>query len=58
MRGQKSIAFSIVCTMAFSVLPLFEGAAAIHADAAFEKNAAEIVADMGFGWNLGNSLDS
>ena len=30
----------------------------IEANAAFEKNAAETVADMGFGWNLGNSLDS
>lgn len=29
-----------------------------EADAAFEKNAVETVADMGFGWNLGNSLDS
>lgn len=30
----------------------------VKADAAFEKNAVETVADMGFGWNLGNSLDS
>ncbi len=30
----------------------------IEVNAAFEKNAEEIVADMGFGWNLGNSLDS
>ena len=30
----------------------------ISANAAFEKNAQQVVADMGFGWNLGNSLDS
>ena len=29
-----------------------------NAEAAFEQTAAEIVADMGFGWNLGNLLDS
>lgn len=27
-------------------------------EAAFEQNALEIVDDMGFGWNLGNSLDA
>lgn len=27
-------------------------------DAAFEQTAAEVVAEMGFGWNLGNLLDA
>lgn len=30
----------------------------VEADAAFEQTAAEVVEDMVFGWNLGNSLDS
>jgi hypothetical protein len=30
----------------------------ITSKAAFEKNAQETVADLGFGWNLGNTLDS
>lgn len=30
----------------------------LETEAAFEQTAAEVVADMGFGWNLGNSLDS
>lgn len=30
----------------------------METEAAFEKNAVQTVADMGFGWNLGNSLDS
>lgn len=58
MKGKKSLALSVVCAMAMSVLPMFEGTTAMNADAAFEKNAAETVADMGFGWNLGNSFDS
>lgn len=58
MKGKKSLALSVVCAMAMSVLPLFEGTAAMNADAAFEQTAAEITEDMGFGWNLGNSLDS
>lgn len=29
-----------------------------EADAAFEQNAAQLVEDIDFGWNLGNSLDS
>ncbi len=57
MKGKK-IALSVVCAMAMSVMPLFEGMAALNADAAFEQTASEITADMGFGWNLGNSLDS
>lgn len=58
MKVKKSLALSVVCAMAMSVLPLFEGTAALTADAAFEQTAAEITKDMGFGWNLGNSLDS
>lgn len=30
----------------------------IETDAAFEQTAAEVVAEMGFGWNLGNLLDA
>lgn len=30
----------------------------METDAAFEQTAAEIVADMGFGWNLGDLLDA
>lgn len=30
----------------------------IETEAAFEQTAAEVVADMGFGWNLGNLLDA
>lgn len=41
--------------MAFSGLSFVQPT---RAEAAFEKNAQQVVADMGFGWNLGNSLDS
>lgn len=30
----------------------------VQADAAFEQNAEQLVEDIGFGWNLGNLLDS
>ncbi len=58
MRGTKALALSVVCAMTMSVASLFEETAPISAEAAFEQTAAEITADMGFGWNLGNSLDS
>lgn len=53
----RMISFSTVAAMFVSVIA-FNAGTGIEANAAFEKNAAETVADMGFGWNLGNSLDS
>ena len=54
-KNKKALTLSMVCAMAFSCLTFFEPA---QAEAAFEKNAQQTVADMGLGWNLGNSLDS
>ncbi|MBP5269184.1 MAG: cellulase family glycosylhydrolase [Ruminococcus sp.] len=54
-RSRKTFALSVVCAMAVSCLSLIEP---VRAEAAFEKNAKQTVADMGLGWNLGNSLDS
>lgn len=53
----RMISFSAATAMFVSVIA-FNAGTDIEANAAFEKNAAETVADMGFGWNLGNSLDS
>lgn len=53
----RMISLSTVAAMFVSVIA-FNAGTGIEANAAFEKNAAETVADMGFGWNLGNSLDS
>lgn len=36
----------------------YASTAVIEANADFEQSAAQLVEDMGFGWNLGNSLDS
>ena len=54
-KSKKALTLSMVCAMAFSCLSIVQP---IKAEAAFEKNAQQTVADMGFGWNLGNSLDS
>lgn len=54
-RSRKTFVLSVVCAMAVSCLSLIEP---VRAEAAFEKNAKQTVADMGLGWNLGNSLDS
>ena len=54
-RSKKALTLSMVCAMALSCLNWVEP---VRAEAAFEKNAQQTVADMGFGWNLGNSLDS
>lgn len=48
---------STVAAMFISVIA-FNAGTGIEVNAAFEKNAVQTVADMGFGWNLGNSLDS
>ncbi len=53
----RMISFSAAAAMFVSVIA-FNAGTGIEVNAAFEKNAEEIVADMGFGWNLGNSLDS
>lgn len=49
----------IFCTaLAMLVGVSFSNFTPLETEAAFEQTAAEVVADMGFGWNLGNSLDS
>lgn len=53
----RMISFSTLAAMFVSVIS-FNAGTDIDVNAAFEKNAVETVADMGFGWNLGNSLDS
>ena len=52
---KRALTLSMVCTMALSSLSVIEPA---RAEAAFEKNAQQTVADMGLGWNLGNTLDA
>ena len=47
--------YAVVCAVAATGMAFVEPA---HAEASFEKNAKETVADMGLGWNLGNTLDS
>ncbi len=54
-KSRKALTFSTVCALAVSCLTFVEPT---HASAAFEKDAKQTVADMGLGWNLGNSLDS
>lgn len=56
MKKCKAIVMPIIAALVLSTVPAVENE--IDAEAAFEKNAVETVADMGFGWNLGNSLDS
>ena len=58
MKGRKIFALSIACVMLMLLTPLFAGTMDTTVDADFEQTAAEVVEDMGFGWNLGNSLDS
>ncbi|MCR5142823.1 MAG: cellulase family glycosylhydrolase [Ruminococcus sp.] len=52
---KRALTLSMVCTMALSSLSVIEPA---RAEAAFDKNAQQTVADMGLGWNLGNTLDA
>ncbi|MBQ8962144.1 MAG: cellulase family glycosylhydrolase [Ruminococcus sp.] len=53
----RMASISAAAAMLVSVLSINVGTN-IEAKADFEKNAVQTVADMGFGWNLGNSLDS
>lgn len=54
-KSRRALTLSTVCAMALSCLAFAEPT---RAEAAFEKDAKQTVADMGLGWNLGNSLDS
>ena len=54
-KSKSALTLSMVCAMALSCMPFVEPT---RAEAAFEKDAKQTVADMGLGWNLGNSLDS
>lgn len=56
MKKTKAWILPLIFAITASTVPMTEGS--LTAAAAFEKNAVETVADMGFGWNLGNSLDS
>ncbi|MDO4864702.1 MAG: cellulase family glycosylhydrolase [Ruminococcus sp.] len=56
MKKCRFAAIPVITAMALSVIPM--STTELSTNAAFEKNAAQTVADMGFGWNLGNSLDS
>lgn len=49
-------AFSAV--LALLVGMSFTDFSPVQTEAAFELTASEVVADMGFGWNLGNTLDA
>lgn len=55
--NSKIMSISAAAAMLVSALS-FNTGAVIETRADFEKNAAQTVADMGFGWNLGNSFDS
>lgn len=56
IKSRKALTISMVCALALSSLTFVEPT---NAEAAgFDKTAQETVTDMGFGWNLGNSLDS
>ncbi len=49
----------VLCTaLALLVGSSFSNFNLIETEAAFEQTASEVVKDIGFGWNLGNSLDS
>ena len=49
-------AFCTISALSMGVFSIPVGS--VHTEAAFEQTAAEIVADIGFGWNLGNLLDA
>jgi len=55
--NSKMMSISVVTAMLLSAFSFSNGTVTVT-KADFEKNASETVADMGFGWNLGNSLDS
>lgn len=54
MNKTKAVSLSLIGALALTMLPFHPAAVS----AAFEKTAAQTVADMGLGWNLGNSLDA
>ena len=58
-KARKTLCSALALFIGFSAVSFTPDTfAAIEADAAFEMNAAQLVEDIDFGWNLGNSLDS
>lgn len=56
---KKSVCnLSVACAMLLSALTLNYGSADVTVNAELEKTASQIVEEITFGWNLGNSLDS
>lgn len=60
MRWQKLTAILLALILFSSPVSLFSpvnAQAAETSDSMFDRKAADIVADMGLGWNLGNTMD-
>lgn len=58
-KARKTLCSALALFIGFSTISLTPVSfSSIEANADFEMNAAQLVEDIDFGWNLGNSLDS